>query len=1627
LRRVAVVTIALFLILTASPSWPTGSGSVNLNAGPHILNLNFDELPRPWWGGSWWDANWTHREKLRFDAQSINEDLIDFPVLIVLNGSRVDYASTQDSGEDLRFIDADGLTVLEHEIESWNETGTTFVWVKVPSIDRGSTTDHIWMYYGNSNAMDGQNPNNVWDSNYVTVQHLDERSRTSGSDNDNLDSTSNGHNLEAYLNGSHLDVTGAIGSAVELDGFNEYIASAGDEFDATEDVGTLEMMVRANNMTSTSSILNTLENRDRAIWIDAGQYNAGMATGLLSSIGLRGGNVDTQWHHIVFSWDINNGELYLYVDGGLVDNYTGPSWSSSFRFPSTNYGHFEFLNLNFPLRGYFDGMMDEIRVSSIVRSGEWNDAQYRSMTDSFVTFDGTGSYPYRQKITLDASTSSYPAGYAVTATFDHASLVLSGKSRAFGGDVRIVYWDSSRWVELDRVLDTNSTWNSTYTEVMFRLQNGINISESDSNYYIYYGNPSATIPPINVTVSAGTKNVQSGTAVSTANGITVVPISPVDMSRSFLIFNSRHDSNRPVGYEIGGSIASPTTLEFERVTNEAIPVPMTIQWYVVEYESGVRVQRGVSSLVSTTTNVAISPISATDQAFLTWSRTPAVGDQHWNYDDLTVGEITSTSNIQFRLDSVNSAHRVFWQVIEFTNPGDIDVQMGSVFSMTGTTTSVNATLGKPVSSEKTFILTGFRTPHTGQDMGARMLSAQLTNSTNIVFERSAIGDPDNITEIFWQAVELNDGSRVLSGMEHFAPGQYQKNVNLSDVIDTNRSAAFASVQIGCGQSLGRTPFIVDDKVGIASVTMALSPTQIIMERDNATDEADIGWFVVEFKRQTPQSSIGPEETSANVQIVASVYHTRPDGTDPRGIVTSPTITIDSTTTNPLSMNIGNGVQYTFTDSNPRLLSLEINVTAINGGERFVLAYDSASQPTSLITPTSPTNTYYLYDTDTSGISPSGKVMNTTMGSGGANFLFDTFGQRMYWYASMWSPLSVSILTPVMDEHMTGTYDITYSTSAPISNISFEYLEGASWRNIGYDSTFDGTFIFDSCAVGDRITDIRATARTASNSTAQDIVTNIEIDCTPPSIQILQPLDFTEVNGTETITYIVDPDAVLVELRYDDGQLHTIATEAPPDGTAVWTIGNLTLKGVILRGIAWDEVGLSSEDQVSGLSTPEPITPISKPPTISGVPDIIVHYDYSYNFDLTPYISDEDTPLDQLTISTSDSAHIWTNPLNNLGLVMNYPLSMLNQTVQLTIWVTDGNSSDFQVINITILDDYPPEKLHLLPDVSFDEDETVLNVFFTNMDYYFLDIDGDNLYYTSGNNSVKIRINANKTVDMWAEPDWFGFEIITIRATDPTGALVEDVVIVQVNPINDAPIIDYIPDITTRAGSSRLVDIIGYVHDVDNSTGDLVISVDSEHVTTDGFNLTLSYPSGMNDDLIRITVSDGVNSSYVDVRVIIESDENFGLWLVLFLTAVVILLMSWFYVANKPEIFVGYLIREDGALIREVSMTDKRTVPYGLIREKTKAPHVGLIKNINFGTYKVAILHGKRLHLAVVSSAKLEVPTRAELQEIVKGIDHDVRGKKLLGDESKETASILDGFENHFREIGKNYWPFGRSN
>jgi hypothetical protein len=343
---------------------------------------------------------------------------------------------------------------------------------------------------------------------------------------------------------------------------------------------------------------------------------------------------------------------------------------------------------------------------------------------------------------------------------------------------------------------------------------------------------------------ARVNSFQTGTGASIANGTLTVPIASVDPAKSFLLFNTRHDSNRPVGSVLRGRLATSTSLEFVRVTDEPVPVTITIQWYVVEYECGVSVQRGAVAQTATLIDVPITPLGGLRRAFVTWSKSPNSTDLTWDQDDPVFANLTSTSNLRLRVNTANANHVIWWQVVEFTDPSDISVQRGNT-SLLGTALSTTVTLGTAVDLAKSFVLVTYRSAGTGPDIGARMLRARLTGPTTVVIDRFTSGTPDDITQINWQVVELRDGSSVQGGTASVPAGTASAAIPLSP-IDLGRATGFLSVQSGGGQNAGSSPYVADDVLGVGSFTATLAPATLTLDRANTAAAADVGWFVVEW-------------------------------------------------------------------------------------------------------------------------------------------------------------------------------------------------------------------------------------------------------------------------------------------------------------------------------------------------------------------------------------------------------------------------------------------------------------------------------------------------------------------------------------------------------------------------------------------------------------------------------------------------------------------------------------------------------------------------------------------------------------------------------------------------------------
>ncbi|MCC6435440.1 MAG: DUF2341 domain-containing protein [Acidimicrobiales bacterium] len=96
--------------------------------------------------------------------------MTDYPLLVQLTSPEL-AAAAQPDGDDLVFVGGDGVTRLDHELESWDPlTGSLTAWVRLPSLDAAIGTG-LFLYAGNPDAGDQQDPVGVWGAEADLVLH----------------------------------------------------------------------------------------------------------------------------------------------------------------------------------------------------------------------------------------------------------------------------------------------------------------------------------------------------------------------------------------------------------------------------------------------------------------------------------------------------------------------------------------------------------------------------------------------------------------------------------------------------------------------------------------------------------------------------------------------------------------------------------------------------------------------------------------------------------------------------------------------------------------------------------------------------------------------------------------------------------------------------------------------------------------------------------------------------------------------------------------------------------------------------------------------------------------------------------------------------------------------------------------------------------------------------------------------------------------------------------------------------------------------------------------------------------------------------------------------------------------
>lgn len=335
---------------------------------------------------AWYDTDWLYRRKITFDNSAQAENLTNFPALVTLDNTDIDFAKVKAAGADIRFTDSDGSTLLSHEIELWDDgTENAVVWVKVPQINASSNTDYIYLYYGNTAATDSQNASAVWSNGYAGVWHMNQN--PGGTAPQILDSTSNARHLTSAGSMAADDVVDAkIGKGLSFDGTNDYLSIplSGLNFDT----GHIEIWIQKSTTPFRAFFRTDGSGCDSEFYLTsntAGFWtNGSCAAGTYEATTSVGGA--TGWNHTSFQGRSDGNTIF--INGLQVSpNYVQGNASRAIFLDDFASGATLFsLGTAGDPSEFWNGIMDEFRISNTTRSGAWIAAQYTNMNGGYVSY-----------------------------------------------------------------------------------------------------------------------------------------------------------------------------------------------------------------------------------------------------------------------------------------------------------------------------------------------------------------------------------------------------------------------------------------------------------------------------------------------------------------------------------------------------------------------------------------------------------------------------------------------------------------------------------------------------------------------------------------------------------------------------------------------------------------------------------------------------------------------------------------------------------------------------------------------------------------------------------------------------------------------------------------------------------------------------------------------------------------------------------------------------------------------------------------------------------------------------------------------------------------------------------------
>lgn len=347
-------------------------------------------------------TNWVRKCILTIQSSEVPGNLSNYPVLFTEDNLPSEMFDADGSypalsgGGDIRFSsDADGSTQLACEVVTFTTdndpaNGVAEIYVKVPSVSSSVDTD-IYVWYNKSGESqpaetDTYGKHNVWDSDYQLVMHMNDETTSTL-----LDSTSNSHDATKKAANEPVEATGVIGEGQDFDGTNDYAAtaSANDSLNIIDTL-TIEAIIKPSKLINSSNPgYVTIVSRQQEPTSSLDSYALHINPSGKLHFASYGGNIQgtqVSWasgtaYHIAGTYNSTGLIGNLYVDGVVetltVDNYDAMAGGTN----ALSIGANDYSTA----AQCFPGIIDELRISDVIRSADWLETSYNNQ-DNPATF-----------------------------------------------------------------------------------------------------------------------------------------------------------------------------------------------------------------------------------------------------------------------------------------------------------------------------------------------------------------------------------------------------------------------------------------------------------------------------------------------------------------------------------------------------------------------------------------------------------------------------------------------------------------------------------------------------------------------------------------------------------------------------------------------------------------------------------------------------------------------------------------------------------------------------------------------------------------------------------------------------------------------------------------------------------------------------------------------------------------------------------------------------------------------------------------------------------------------------------------------------------------------------------------